>query len=223
MCKDGHPTTGQAINLVPDPFRMESNRETDKVESFADDKTVTFLATEEGLIAVCEILRDFESISGLACNMDKSVIMLVGSNDPPPEFLNTYDFQLVERIKILGLEIGNVQSDLSLCHTKTIEKIVRIVNFWDRFHLSLPGRINIAKTLILSQISYLGSIIPLNPDQLKETKKIIEKFFNGKLNIAKTRIYNPVELGGLGMIDLAEFITAQQVSWLMDKTGLVFV
>ena len=205
---------GQAINLVPDPFRMESNRETDKVESFADDKTVTFLATEEGLIAVCEILRDFEAISGLACNMDKSAIMLVGSNDPPPEFLNTYDFQLVDKIKILGLEITDVPLDRSLCHTKTIDKIVRIVNFWDRFHLSLPGRITIAKTLILSQISYLGSIIPLNPDQLKETKKIIEKFINGKLNIAKTRIYNPVELGGLGMIDLAEFLTAQQVSWI---------
>ena len=39
-----------------DPFSMESNRETDKVESFADDKTVTFLATLEGLSAVREIL-----------------------------------------------------------------------------------------------------------------------------------------------------------------------
>ena len=35
--------------LLPDPFSFESNRETDKVESFADDKTVTFLATREGL------------------------------------------------------------------------------------------------------------------------------------------------------------------------------
>ena len=35
-----------------DPFSMESNWETDKVESFADDKTVTFLATLEGLSTV---------------------------------------------------------------------------------------------------------------------------------------------------------------------------
>ena len=31
---------------INDPFALESNRETDKVESFADDKTVIFLATE---------------------------------------------------------------------------------------------------------------------------------------------------------------------------------
>ena len=52
-----------AINLplLPDdPFALESNRETDKVESFADDKTVIFLATEAGLsAAIREILNQF--------------------------------------------------------------------------------------------------------------------------------------------------------------------
>ena len=44
-----------AANLrlrINDPFALESNRETDKVESFADDKTVIFLATEAGLSAI---------------------------------------------------------------------------------------------------------------------------------------------------------------------------
>ena len=64
---------------VHDPFALESNRETDKVESFADDKTATFRATREGLAAICEILEIFASFSGLRCNMEKSVIMYVGS------------------------------------------------------------------------------------------------------------------------------------------------
>ena len=41
----------------------------------------------------------------------------------------------------------------------------------------------------------------------------IEKFIVGGLNIAKDRIYRPQSLGGLGMIDVGEFITAQQVNW----------
>ena len=142
-----------------DPFSMESNRETDKVESFADDKTVTFLATLEGLSAVREILQQFESLSGLSCNMDKSVIMFVGSDDPPPDFINQFEFVVVDKIKILGLEISSKADNLPDCHGNTINKITKIVTFWDRFFLSLPGRLNITKTMILSQISYLGCII----------------------------------------------------------------
>ena len=69
-----------------DPFSLESNRETDKVESFADDKTVIFLATETGLSAIREILNCFTNFSGLACNMDKSVIMYIGADTPLPLF-----------------------------------------------------------------------------------------------------------------------------------------
>ena len=50
-------------NIAPsEPFKYESNRETDKVESFADDKTVTFQATPLGLRSVVEILEQFANI-----------------------------------------------------------------------------------------------------------------------------------------------------------------
>ena len=86
-------------------------------------------------------------------------------------------------------------------------KITKIINFWERFYLSLPGRLNIAKTLLLSQISYLGCIITPAPETLKNLKKKIEKFITGRLNIAKDRIYKQTSLGGLGMIDIEEFIS----------------
>ena len=142
-----------AINLplLPDdPFALESNRETDKVESFADDKTVIFLATEAGLSAIREILSQFENFSGLLCNMDKSVLMYIGVDTPPPAFLNNFEFKLVDKIKILGIEISSNPSLLHLCHKKMVLKITQIISFWERFFLSLPGRINIAKTMILT-------------------------------------------------------------------------
>ena len=43
--------------------------------------------------------------------------------------------------------------------------------------------------------------------------KQIEKFIVGNLNVARERIYKSTELGGLGMIDIEEFLVAQQVSW----------
>ena len=66
------------------PFDLESNRETDKVESFADDKTATFKATRAGLLAICDILENFALFSGLRCNLEKSAIMYVGDQGPPP-------------------------------------------------------------------------------------------------------------------------------------------
>ena len=90
--------------------------------------------------------------------MDKSVLMYIGVDTPPPAFLNNFEFKLVDKIKILGIEISSNPSLLHLCHEKTVLKITQIIHFWERFFLSLPGRINIVKTMILSQISYLGCI-----------------------------------------------------------------
>ena len=111
------------------------------------------------------------------------------------------------------MRIPKVIENLSDCHLATELKITKIINFWERFYLSLPGRLNIAKTLLLSQISYLGCIITPAPETLKSLKKKIEKFITGGLNIAKDRVYKQLSLGGLGMIDIEDFICAQQVIW----------
>ena len=216
------PDPGQPQPFLPvpvrgqeptDPFFFESNRETDKVESFADDKTVTFLATPDGINAVCTILEQFATISGLFCNTDKSFIMYIGSDGPAPRFLTDYDFKLVDSITILGMKIDKKLETLQDCHLATVQKVTKIINFWDRFFLSLPGRLNIAKTLILSQVSYLGCIVTPKADTLKTLKHLINKFIVGGLNVAKDRICRPAEIGGLGMIDIDEFLVAQQIMW----------
>jgi len=102
---------------------------------------------------------------------------------------------------------------LHTCHDKTVEKIENIGNFWKRFNLSLPGRINIAKTLMLSQISYLGCFISPHAQQLERMTSCIEGFIKKNVNVAKTRIYEPTNRGGLGMIDISIFLKAQQAVW----------
>ena len=145
--------------------------------SFADDKTATFRATREGLSAICDTLENFALFSGLKCNLDKSSIMYVGNDGPPPsDYLRDFDFQVVDQIKLLGLEIDKKLENLKECHTDTILKMTRVVNFWDSFFLSLPGRISIAKTFLLSQLSYTGCIISPEPAKMKTIKTVIERF-----------------------------------------------
>jgi hypothetical protein len=55
-----------------------------KVEAFADDNSVLSRAKKSCLVAIQTIFIAFSFISGLSCNVGKSVIMFIG-NDPAPD------------------------------------------------------------------------------------------------------------------------------------------
>jgi hypothetical protein len=105
--------------------RFESNRETDKVEAFADDNTVLALLDEPALVNVKQILQDFGIISGLKCNVDKSVIMIIGSEEPQqiPDFVTNSGFAVVEEVKILGVKFTKNADDITQNFDSSIEKI----------------------------------------------------------------------------------------------------
>jgi hypothetical protein len=140
-----------------------------------------------------------------------------GINDLP--FDNTTGFLVTNKIKLLGMEIDDKLDCLINVHQKTVEKIINITEFWSRFWLSLPGRINIVKTLCLSQINYLGCIIPPTADQLKTINQRLENFVKAKLSISRERMYGSISQGGLGLIDVSSFIKAQHVLWIKRSIG----
>jgi hypothetical protein len=123
-------------------------------------------------------------------------------------------FEVVEKIKILGVELTKNYEDLSSNFNTAIQKVLEIRNFWARFNLSVQGRINICKTFMLSQVGYLGCIWDPDPDHYEILNNAIEKFIIGRLNISKKRIYMETKHGGLGMIPLREYVKALKVSWL---------
>ena len=89
-----------------------------------------------------------------------------------------------------------------------------VANYWNRFKLSLPGRIAIAKTFLLSLINHIGCIlIPLD-HQLVIMQNITDKFCIGPLNISKDRLYTAPCRGGLGLICIKDFLIAQHTIWI---------
>jgi exonuclease III len=196
------------------PFELESNRESCKVDAFADDTTAMVEATLNNLVKLKNLLTDFGSVSGLKCNFDKTSVMPVGNRVLITEEMRAVGFAFTEKICLLGLEISNDLATLSDLHDTTLKKIRKICGYWARFNLSLPGRINVAKCLLLSQINYLGCILNPSPQQLKDIISTVEKFIAGKLNIARDRFYTSTSEGGLGMINIPDFLTAQQAIWV---------
>jgi hypothetical protein len=123
-------------------------------------------------------------------------------------------FPLVEKMKLLGFEISNDIECLSENFDICMSKMCKIVGNWSRFRLTLPGRIGIAKTMLLSQIAYHGAILNPTARQLASMEELIENFVTTGIVISKQRIYLPVQEGGLGLIKLENFLHAQKCAWI---------
>ena len=93
------------------------------------------------------------------------------------------------------------------------DKIIKIANFWSRLNLSLPGRIAVAKTFLVSQINHIGCILMPTDKQLHNMQSVVDKFCLGKLRIAKDKLYLNAKCGSLALINLREFLISQHVVW----------
>jgi hypothetical protein len=179
----------------------ENFRNTEKVEAFADDNNILSKLDREGLSAIKEILENFASICGLRCNVDKSQILIMGT-DIIPVYVQESGFAIVDNLRILGFNVTKHFSDMKKNFEPTLLKIKKIIRFWERFRLSLPGRINVTKTLLMSQLSFHSSILEPDPEVLSEMQKAINSFVTGNFRFDKNMTTSPVNLGGLGIIDL---------------------
>jgi hypothetical protein len=138
-------------------YEYEQCRETDKLEGFADDANILTIASEENLNFIKGTLQEFALISGLKCNVEKSALMPIGFDDYDnlPDFLVQGGFPVVDKIKMLGITVTRSFEEITGNFDNTIQKLLSVRNFWGRFRLSLPGRLNICKSFMLSQIGYL--------------------------------------------------------------------
>jgi len=142
-------------------------------------------------------------------------LMKIGENAMPirPEIV-ALGFTLVDNMKLLGLKIDCTCNKLEENFDSCIQKMRQIAGNWSRFRLSLPGRIAIAKSLLLSQLAYPGAILKLTAGQLVQINSLIENFVTYGIVIARNRIYASAQDGGLGMIDVENFLHAQKCVWI---------
>ncbi len=195
-----------------DPELKYHNR---KVPAFADDSNGALKRDAENLSRVKDVLLDFGRISGLKTNVEKTTLMPVGCLDEPlDDDIINLGFEIVEEIKCLGVKINNRASNLECNFDPICGKIRQLIGSWDRFNLSLTGKICVAKTMLLSQIGYLGCIITPSAEQIRIKQDLIDSYVTKGIVIAADRLYTKPKKGGLGLIRLESYITALQCSWI---------
>ncbi len=186
--------------------------ETNKNESLADDNTTLMELTGENLRRLRNILDEFGNVSGLRCNYDKTMVMPIGNVNNVPTDL--HGFVLTDKIKLLGMDITNNIGGLSNNFHSVLEKITKLILFWERFKLSIPGRISIVKTLLMPQLNYLGCFISPDDGTINLLQDSIDNFVLKGQPMTAARRYLKPEQGGLGIFNIADFLNAQKCSWI---------
>jgi hypothetical protein len=218
----------QIAGLVPEvtlaqdfpPFPDHVSQVPPKVYAMADDATVLTRMDFDTLVRIRNILAEFEALSGLACNVEKTTLMQFGSDEPVPQNILDLGFDVKNEVKLLGLKIKNNCSNYTASKNDIEEKISCQIRFWNRFDLSLPGRISVSKTFMYSQLNYIGCFLPIEAERLVNIENIIEQYVRGPLNISKERMTLTREEGGLGLFSIPIFLGSQACTWAKRAQNL---
>ena len=187
---------------------------------YADDTTL-FLKPEEKNIRECmQILKEFEQISGLKVNKEKTKVAKIGAwgdsrtilcedlnLDWTQEFTSlgiTYNINEFERISDLNIEskFGDIQKTIGL---------------WNARNLTPYGKIVIIKSLLISKITHVLLSLPMpQTDIINRVDKIFRDFiWNKKPQKFRSEILETLpNLGGLKLTNLGIFDASLTLSWL---------
>ena len=117
----------------------------------------------------------------------------------------------MKNFTILGLDISENFDLEETNFNKLMVKIRGMSLFWAKFKPSIVGQINIAKTLLLSQIGVFAPVLTFNETQIQTLRNEIGSFVRGNLKISINLVYNSIQQGGLGMIKTESYIDAIKV------------
>ena len=186
-----------------------------KLSQYADDTTV-LLSDVQPASKLFDLLSLFERCSGLKLNQTKSEMLWLGSMHHRKDTI--LDLQMSgEPVYALGVHFTY---DLEVSEKKNffdkLGSLKKTLNMWSQRDLSIVGRINIIKTLALSKVVFICSVMNTPKDFSKEVNKITFDFiWNHKpAKIKKTTLIEQKTAGGLDMKDFSLFDKALKLNWV---------
>ena len=124
---------------------------------------------------------------------------------------------------ILGFTLDSKLKKLDTNFQKIKDKIESQIKSWTPYHLSLRGRITIAKTKLTPQLTYVATVLDIDTKIIDTLQVIINSFVldikpGGRHWISKDLLYESTKNGGFGIIKLSDFTRAIKCSWIKRYT-----
>ena len=121
------------------------------------------------------------------------------------------------RVKVLGVWISTDPIvTLKLNYTEKLEKIRNLLSCWEYRRLTFLGKIQVIKSLALSQLTYILTPLVTNQNFISEINNIFYSFlWNNKSDkIKRTVLISNYDNGGLKMVDLYSFNKSLKTTWI---------
>ena len=208
--------SGQGIEMCRSmqDLAWQSGIEIGIAEAYADDLTIMFKMSEDNLNKVLGILNEYEKVSGLSINKNKTQLMTCG-NDVIAVGTVISDITVVNEVNVLGIKIDRKCENLNQNWEKVLAKITRLCNYWTMFRLSITGRVMIVKTFLLSQCIYFMNVLNLPAEIGNRINEAMVNFVGGGDRLlARDRWFKMAELGGYGLIDVNALDISIKASWI---------
>lgn len=192
-----------------------------KVSAYADDLTIFLDGAEDSLRECITTFEKFEAISGLKLNKHKTHCIWIGDQSQTNDFI-CEDIGLRwtrEPIEILGLLISS-DPQLDMIQTNYLNKIDKLqqrLNPWLQRGLTPYGKILLVKSVALSQLTYVMSVLPEpRADLVKRIENIIFEFIWNKkrARVKKGVLKMEYKKGGLKVPDVLTVARSLKVGWV---------
>ena len=186
-----------------------------KLSQYADD-TTCILGNTESIQVIMKILKDFEQVSGLRANLDKTLLIWLGPWKTKTTRFGPFTHSN-GNFTLLGLNVGYDKAE-SLKHNfrGKLEKLIKRQNMWSSRNLTIIGKILVAKTLGISNIVYSLSNDSCPKDMIAKIQEEVSRFiWNRKTaKIKHGTLISDITRGGLRAPDLKSIDKSLKLAWL---------
>ena len=187
-----------------------------KLSCYADDLCL-FVEGVNDITCAMQVFRDFETVSSLQVNYQKSEAMYLGSLRNTCSNIKPCGIQWTKCVKILGIYFSYDDAEMiDLNYNDKLKSLARVLNMWKMRDLTVIGKIVIVKTFGLSKLLYTSSMIGMPNRIQSKVNELIYRFIwnSGPDKIKRSVICRKFDEGGLNMFDLKSRIKTQSVMWL---------
>merc|ERR1711936_753355 len=136
----------------------------------------------------------------------------------------------VDSFTVLGITIDNRLKYLQDNCQTIYEKVDKKIGTWIRYGLTFQGRITVAKTLLLSQYTYIATILDSNNKKLTDkiqtqinlfvyqNKVGVKNHQNPKNWVPEDIYHGGKPIGGFRMIKISDFFQSLRLAWVRRYT-----
>ena len=228
-CRQGDPISPYLFvlgaELLAEAIRSNTNIEgltihqkEHKLSQYADEPTL-FLKYSEKNIRM-ETLREFEIISGLKVNTEKTnVVKIRDERDNRINLCTDLELIWTNKFTSLGItyDVQNMENITEQNINLKEKEIKKLINTWNGRNVTPLRKVILVKSLLISKITHILLSLPTPKDQtFKDLDNIFGNFiWGGKPpKLRKEILETSYKMGGLKMTNLKIFDQSLKISWL---------